>query len=392
MPYRLGPPSASSSAIMSASLRSSQSRRSLSGRNADTTSTSSGHDKELEEEQKKPLVIREGRPYLSGSDDRFIYPLPVDLTETNRYIMLDLLTSAVFETPFVSPELLQNPPRRVLEVGCDSGYWSAVCHQYFQSRGHQVSFIGIDIKPPAVTDGWHRGMGMDWEFIQWDLREPGWPVQDGSIDLVMAKNLVLIFDETGYSHAISEYVRVLRPGGYLEVAEHDFAVRSVTPRAQIEENGLYQVGKTVSLGPCVNPYVAEYNIWLKSAFEALGLTQIPSALSVSLLAGCLVKDADRLERVVNKRWAVPFAPLKWEREGERRRVLTGAQAAIRQAALGSFISMVEALEPVLRRSHQKNDDEWQEWLERAKRDWVLGDGLSLGECLEFGALSLRKRE
>lgn len=387
MPYRLGPPSASSSAIMSAaSLRSSLS----GGRNPDVISTSSGHDKE--EEPKNPLVIREGRPYLNSSDDRFIYPLPVDLAETNRYIMLSLLTSAVFETPLVSPELLENPPRRVLEVGCDSGYWSAACHQYFQSRGHQVSFIGIDTKPPAVTDGWHRDRGMDWEFIQWDLRDPGSPVQDGSIDLIMAMNQTLVYDLTGYSQAISEYVRMLRPGGYLEVVEHDFAVRSVTPRAQIADNGLYQVGKTVSLGPCVNPYVAEYNAWLKPAFEALALPQIPSALAVTMLAGCLVEDADRLERVVDKRWAVPFAPLKWEREGEGRRVLTDAQAAVRQAALDSFIAMVEALEPLLRRSHRKNDDEWQEWLERAKRDWVQGDGLSLGECLEFGALSLRKKE
>lgn len=373
-------------------------RSSLSSRNLETVSTFTDHEKETE---KSLLITKDGRPYLNGTDGPFIYPLPVDLTETNRHIMLALLTSAVFETPLLSPELLQKPPRRVLEVGCDSGYWSAVCHRYFQSKGHQVSFIGIDIKPPPSVSECYKSMGMDWEYIQHDLREPGWPVQDGSIDLVMARNLALVFNAPGYSRASSEYVRVLRPGGTLEVWEHDFTVRSVAPRAQEEDSGeqqlahlgVYPVGTTASsMGPSVNPYVVDYNIWLKSALEDSDLTPIPTALTISLLAGCLVEGADALEGMMGKRLAVPLTALKWEREDGQKMVLTNAQAAIRQTALESFIGMVEAFEPLLRKSNRKNDDEWQEWLERAKRDWVLGNGLSFGECLEFGALSLRKKK
>ncbi|KAL2280202.1 hypothetical protein FJTKL_12669 [Diaporthe vaccinii] len=394
---RLGPPSASASSSSSARMSTSM-RSSLSSRNPETLSTCTGNEKETE--KKSLLITKEGRPYLNGMDGPFIYPLPVDLTETNRHIMLALLTSAVFETPLLSPELLQKPARRVLEVGCDSGYWSAVCHRYFQSKGHQVSFIGVDIKPPAGgTSECYKGMGMDWEYIQYDLREPGWPVQDGSVDLVMSRNLALVFNQSGYSRASSEFVRVLRPGGTLEVWEHDFTIRSVSPHAQAGDNGeelahlgVYPVGTTAALGPSVNPYVVDYNIWLKSALEDLDLTPIPTALTVSLLAGCLIEGADALEGMIGKRLAVPLTALKWEREDGQKMVLTNAQAAIRQTAMDSFIGMVEAFEPMLRKSNRKNDDEWQEWLERAKRDWIQRNGLSFGECLEIGALSLRKKK
>lgn len=370
-------------------------RSSLSGRHPESFSTSTSHETEKEH---SPLIFKEGRPYLNGIDGPFTYPLPVDLTETNRHIMLGLLTSAVFETPLLSPELLEKPPRRVLEVGCDSGYWSAACHQYFQSRGHQASFIGIDSKPPDGINECYKSMGMDWQYIQYDLRDPEWPVEDGSIDLVMAKNMALVFNASSYSRASSEYVRVLRPGGTLEVWEHDFLIRSVTPQAQAEDTeelahlGVYPVGMTASLGPSVNPYVVDYNIWLKSALEDLDLSPMPSVLTPSLLAGCLVEGADELEGMIGKRLAVPLTALKWEREDGEKMVLTNTQAAIRQTALGTFIGMVEAFEPLLRKSNRKNDDEWQEWLERAKREWVQGNGLSLGECLEFGALSLRKKK
>lgn len=375
---------------MSVSLRSS-----LSGRHPESFSTTTSHETEKETDL---FINKEGRPYLNGMNSPFTYPLPVDLTETNRHIMLALLTSAVFETPLLSPELLENPPRRVLEVGCDSGYWSAVCHQYFQSKGHQASFIGIDIKPPNGINECYKSMGMDWKYIQYDLREPEWPVEDGSIDLVMTRNMALVFNASSYSRASSEYVRVLRPGGTLEVWEHDFVIRSVTPQAQAEDNeglahlGIYPVGNTASLGPSVNPYVVDYNIWLKPALEDSGLSPMPCPLFISLLAGCMVEGADELEGMIVKRLAIPLTALKWEREDGEKLVLTNTQAAIRQTALGSFIGMVEAFEPLLRKSNRKNDDEWQEWLERAKKDWMQGNGLSFGECIEFGALSLRKKK
>lgn len=392
MSSRLDPPSASSSARMSLSLRSS-----LSSRTPEASSTVTDHD---EEKDQRPVITKQGRLYLNGGDGPFTYPLPVDLTETNRYIMLNLLTSAVFETPILSPELLRNPPRRVLEIGCDSGFWSAVCHQYFQSKGHQVSFIGIDMKPSTGTNECYKSMGMDWEYIQHDLREPGLPIEDGSIDLVMTRNMALAFSACDISQAFSEYVRVLRPGGTLEVWEHDFAVRSLRPQAQAQAEGnaelahlgVYPVDKTNCPVPSVNPYVVDYNIWLKSILSDWGLTAFPSAMSVSTLVGCLVEGADELEGMINKRLAVPLTALKWERQDGQKRILTKAQAAIRQAALDSFLGMVEAFEPILRKSNRKNDDEWQEWLERAKRDWVQGNGLSLGECLEFGALSMKKKK
>lgn len=345
----------------------------------------------------KLLISKGKRTYLNDNEGRFIYPLPVDLIESNRHVMMALLTSAVFETPLLSPELLQNPPRRVLEIGCDTGFWSSLCHQYFQSRGHQVSFVGIDIKAPTGVNESYQNLGMDWQYIQYDLREPEWPVEDGSVDLVMARNMALVFDGLGYSHATSEAVRVLKPGGTFELWVHDFVIRSLKPEVQAECDpdhtrlGVYPIGKTDSLGPPINPYIKEYNTWLTTALGDLGLSAMPSALVGPLLTGHLVEGAEALEEIISKRVAVPLSTIKWEREGGRPRVLTKDQAAIRQSTRDNFIGMVEAFESLLRNPHLRRDYEWEEWLERAKVDWMQRSGLSMGECLEFGVFCFKKK-
>lgn len=110
-------------------------------------------------------VVRAGRTYYTS-----LYPLPVDLAETHRHTLLTLLTLQIYKTPILSSELLENPPLRVLEIGCDTGFWSQKCHQYFKDRGHRASFVGIDLKPSAHVDSRaYRRMGMDWQYFQHDV-------------------------------------------------------------------------------------------------------------------------------------------------------------------------------------------------------------------------------
>lgn len=116
---------------------------------------------------KYSTIVKAGRNYLPN-----LYPLPVDLAETHRQTLLTLLTLEIFKTPILSTNLLENPPLRVLEIGCDTGFWSVKCHQYFKERGHRVSFVGIDIKPSELVDSRaYRKMGMDWKYFQHDVSE-----------------------------------------------------------------------------------------------------------------------------------------------------------------------------------------------------------------------------
>lgn len=74
-----------------------------------------------------PFVLRHARRYLRDLP----YPLPCDLPELHRQNLQTLLATAVFGKALGSTP--SYPPRKVLEIACGSGYWSAVCHEYLSS-------------------------------------------------------------------------------------------------------------------------------------------------------------------------------------------------------------------------------------------------------------------
>ncbi|KGQ07696.1 hypothetical protein BBAD15_g6980 [Beauveria bassiana D1-5] len=116
----------------------SPSAHDISSRSAAASAMSSSADTSSSSRENlltsKPFVLRNGRAYLN--DTSLPYPLPADLTELHRQSMRTLLLIQVFGGPVCSPVFSKRPPRRVLEVGCGSGFWSMMCHRYFKSRGH----------------------------------------------------------------------------------------------------------------------------------------------------------------------------------------------------------------------------------------------------------------
>jgi hypothetical protein len=149
----------------------SLSSSSLSASNSSTTRVSV--DPRSSEFLTDPFVKRHGRRYLR--DPSLHYPLPFDLVELHRQTLRTMVMVQVFGRPICTPNFRHKPPKRVLEVGCGTGYWSSLCHQYFTRKGHAVSFTGVDIAPVApdlsVND-------MDWRFVQHDLRRMPLPFDD----------------------------------------------------------------------------------------------------------------------------------------------------------------------------------------------------------------------
>jgi hypothetical protein len=72
-----------------------------------------------------PFILRHGRRYLRNVQH---YPLPCDLPELHRQNLHTLLATSVFNRALGSTP--SYPPRKVLELACGSGYWSAVCHEW----------------------------------------------------------------------------------------------------------------------------------------------------------------------------------------------------------------------------------------------------------------------
>lgn len=114
----------------------------------------------------EPFILRHGRRYLRNVHH---YPLPVDLPELQRQNLHTLLATQIFGRALGSTPSAQNPPKKVLEVACGSGYWSSVCHDFLSGLGYEdVSFTGLDIVPIA---GDLQRQGIDWKFVQHDLKK-----------------------------------------------------------------------------------------------------------------------------------------------------------------------------------------------------------------------------
>ncbi|KAK7952274.1 S-adenosyl-L-methionine-dependent methyltransferase [Apiospora aurea] len=409
------------------------------------------------------------------------------------------------------------PPRRVLEVGCGSGVWSMLCHRYFVQHGHNaVSFVGLDIRggggggggaststsnisasnggssnggstrsggssngagrggkdeedaavgPPALVD--EDCDDMYWQFVQHDCRQAPWPLESAAFDLVVFKDMSTAFTQKELAAVTDELVRVLRPGGVLEVWDVDSVLRSLKPNAPdslaankgrrsgsvgggsgsvgssspggnnnnnnrnhrdhrqhqshssqqqqkkqqekddaYAELGVYDVDANI-LGPSSNPYIVEYNGWLSQACDARTVSPVPCAT----IGPFLVQEAETLEGMISKRFAVPLSTdIGWEKRhqrmygggggrsgstsssGEAAALVNAERAAIRDTARQCVVDLIGTWEPMLRSVNKMSQESWDAWYAKATKNLMLEGGADRGECLEVGVWSVRKKK
>ncbi|KAJ4329113.1 hypothetical protein N0V84_000473 [Fusarium piperis] len=394
------------------------------------TMTSTDHSNSTENPATKPFVVRNGRTYFN--DPGAAYPLPTDLTELHRQSLRTLLLIQVYGAPVVTPSLRVNPPQRVLELGCGTGFWSMMCHRYFKERGHSgISFTGVDIAPLAPgspgspAELCKPDKDMNWRFVQHDLRQFPWPFPEEEFDLIMIKDACMMVPSPVYQLFIEEYLRMLKPGGVIEIWDSDPTFRMLRPHVpsaipgsnEAEEHeaaldlGAYLMTPKTPLSAPLNAFLVEYNTWLTRALDARQLSPVPC----SLIKAYLMQEADILTEIRSKRLAIPLSEVRWEREGVggvvtkdgksyvemkakstphqkvEKKTLTAGQAALRKTALLTVAQMVQALEPILREASGKSQDEWDIWLGKMMADLMSESGTSWGECLEVGAWTAKKR-
>jgi 2-polyprenyl-3-methyl-5-hydroxy-6-metoxy-1,4-benzoquinol methylase len=139
----------------------------------------------------------------------------------------------------------------VLDYGCGPGYLIESLAQ------HRVSKVfGLDYSPDSIRKyQQHYSSHPLYGGAQMISGKP-WPVADGSIDIVIAMEVLEHLNDAQIEETLAEFRRILRPGGYLLVT---------TPNEEDLESMKYAC-------PCCG---SVFNIWqhLKS-FSAASLSQI----------------------------------------------------------------------------------------------------------------------
>jgi ubiquinone/menaquinone biosynthesis C-methylase UbiE len=355
-----------------------------------------------------PFVLRHGRRYLRDVP----YPLPCDLPELQRQNLHTLLSTSAFGRALGSTPSLKQPPKKVLEIACGSGYWSSLCHDYLEGLGYtDVSFTGLDVVHLA---GDLRKQGINWRFVQHDLRRIPLPFDDAEFDLVVMKDLSLVVPLGPLSQKIlDECIRILKKGGILEIWETDHIIRSLLPHPPhppgknnedydcAVSTGTFLIEPGTPFTAVQNKYLQDSNSWIQEALDRRKLTPTPCARVTQIL----LQEPEALCDVGYRRVAIPLGELRWEREATAGRnptkrresepvkgkrniteslILTEDQAALRYTALLVVIQMIESLEPLLKEVSEKNQEEWQRWWGWMMADLLEHKGASSGECLEVG--------
>ncbi|KAH6626756.1 hypothetical protein B0J18DRAFT_364919 [Chaetomium sp. MPI-SDFR-AT-0129] len=314
----------------------------------------------------RPFIMHNGRAFLA--DPTLPYPLPVDLEELHRQSLKTMLLMQLYGRPICAPAFANKPPPRILEIGCGTGFWSMMCHKHYEARGlhKDMSFTGIDIArlpasasssneapTPTITDT-RPDKSMNWRFVQHDLRRLPLPFPDASFDFIMVKDMALVTTLSMQQALVEEYIRLLVPGGTIEVWETDNVLRMLRPHIpdftttsggptdgnpigddgnnatptttttsasqdtettstnpEADIGGAYLMTPNTPLSTPLNNFLVEYNAWASRALEARALCAMPC----TVIGSMLVQESEVLTGIGSRRWAVPLSEIRWEKEG-----------------------------------------------------------------------------
>jgi len=303
-----------------------------------------------------------------------------------------------------------------LEIACGSGYWSSLCHDYLADLGClNVSFTGLDIVHLAPD---LQKQGINWRFVQHDIRKVPLPFEDEQFDLVLLKDLSLVVQLGPQSERLlDDAIRVLRSGGVLEIWETDHTIRSLLPHPPAPPSkrpedhdcalrtGTFLISPATPFGKSQNKFLQDSNGWIQEALDRRKLSPMPCARMQPML----LQEPDTLKDIGFRRVAIPFGELNWERDDPDRHsawqkseiargktrvgqdsALTEEQESLRATALLVVVQLIESLEPLLKEVSGKNQEEWQRWWNWMITDLYENGGSSTGDCLEIGAYWARK--
>ncbi|KAL1917973.1 uncharacterized protein VTP21DRAFT_3239 [Calcarisporiella thermophila] len=171
-----------------------------------------------------------GRRFCDEQGARYL--LPNDDAESDRLIMRHYAFRSLFAgADFLSP-IRQRLERGciVLDVGCGPGTWTLEMATTFPNS----HFVGIDMSsifPHQITP----------KNCQFQLANflKGLPFENDTFDFIYLRCVQFGLVSTEWPGLIQEILRVLKPEGYLEIVEADYAIQGGGPAFRKIADGLY---------------------------------------------------------------------------------------------------------------------------------------------------------
>lgn len=159
---------------------------------------------------KRRTLPSDGEIYLTSLDSNQVtkvpYLLSQDAPALNRLDFQHVFLKSVLQTNHLSPLV---SPKAVLDVGSGTGRWVVEMAQEFP----QTRITGIDINPTTPPNA-----PVSAQFIQQDILK-GLPFPSQSFDYLHARLLVAAVPVAAWPGLLREYIRVTRPGGWIELFE-----------------------------------------------------------------------------------------------------------------------------------------------------------------------------
>ncbi|KAI8142926.1 S-adenosyl-L-methionine-dependent methyltransferase [Fennellomyces sp. T-0311] len=196
-----------------------------------TCSTNSALSSQHTEPTETQYMWMAGRKYHQTPSSP--YMLPCDEDEVDRLHLLHFMIRFAIQGNYLAPvsDILRKGGR-VLDVGCGPGSWAMeIAGEYPKSQVVGIDINAMfpsDIKPSNCT------------FQQQNLLD-GLPFEDASFDYIFMRFIGLGIQRKQWSKVLDELVRVLKPDGWIELAEQDTEMYRAGPNTAELNNKLKQV-------------------------------------------------------------------------------------------------------------------------------------------------------
>ncbi|TFY53558.1 hypothetical protein EVJ58_g9389 [Rhodofomes roseus] len=180
-------------------------------------SSKSGVSRDVQDE-----LMSKGRKRLRDMGRAKKWSLPYPLVPTDEQHVFDnwncLFLGGLVRA--VSMHHFDEPPSRVLELGCGTGVWVLEACKLWP----KASFVGLDIikcQPDLSSPDFERTeLAPRVTWVNADFLEP-LPFRDGQFDFVRMSHIALAVPEDEWQYLFDECARILEPGGIIEIVEDD---------------------------------------------------------------------------------------------------------------------------------------------------------------------------